>query len=80
MTDIKVLMNNVFPAGICDEICNYKLHCFKCKNLSPKENEFQKELRKGTHLTTSKRQILFFKTEMPAPFFFIQHQSNRFVK
>ena len=27
MTDIKVLLNNIFPAGICDEICSYNLHC-----------------------------------------------------
>ena len=66
MTDIKVLLNNVFPAGICAEICNYNLHCFKCKNLYPKENEF----RKGKHLTTSERQILFSKTEMPTHFFY----------
>jgi len=68
MTNIKVLLNNIFPAGICDEICNYNLHCFKCKNLNLKENEFQKE-HKGKHLTTSEKQILFFKTEMPTPIY-----------
>ena len=67
MTNTKVLLNNIFPAGICDEICNYNLHCFKCKNLNLKENEFQKE-HKGKHLTTS--EILFFKTEMPTVIFF----------
>ena len=69
MTDIKVLLNNIFPAGICDEICDYNLHCFKCKNLNLKENEFQKELCKGKHLTTPEKQIRFFKTEMPTPIF-----------
>ena len=69
MTDIKVLLNNIFPAGICDEICNYNLYCFKCKNLNLKENEIQKELRKGKHLTTSEKQIHFFNTEMPTPIF-----------
>ena len=77
MTDIKVLLNNIFPAGICDEICDYNLHCFKCKNLNLKENEFQKELCKGKHLTTPEKQIRFFKTEMPTPIFFIQHQPNK---
>ena len=31
MTDLKDLLNNIFPAGICDEICDYNLHCTKCK-------------------------------------------------
>ena len=34
MTDIKVLLNNIFPAGIVDEICNYNLPCSKCKDLN----------------------------------------------
>ena len=69
MTNTKVLLNNIFPAGTCNEICNYNLYCFKCKNLNLKENEFQKELRRGKHLTTSEKQIPFFKTEMPTPTF-----------
>ena len=31
MTNTKALLNNIFPAGICDEICNYN-HCSKCKD------------------------------------------------
>ena len=69
MTNTKVLLNNIFPAGIFDEICIYNLYCFKCKDLNLKENEFQKELRRGKHLTTSEKQILFFKTEIPTPLF-----------
>ena len=37
MTNTKVLLNNIFPAGICDEICDYNLHCEKCKDLNEKE-------------------------------------------
>ena len=60
MTNTKVLLNNIFPAGICDEICDYNLHCFKCKNLKLTENEFQKE-PKGKHLTTSEKTITFLQ-------------------
>ena len=69
MTNIKVSLNNIFPVGLCDEICKYNRYCFKCKDLNLKENEFQKELRRGKHLTTSEKQILFFKTEIPTPLF-----------
>ena len=31
--------------------------------------DFRKKLRRGKHLTTSEKQIFFFKTEMPTPFF-----------
>ena len=40
MTDIKVLLNNIFPAGICDEICNCNLHCSKCKELNDNERRY----------------------------------------
>ena len=40
MTDLKDLLNNIFPAGICDEICDYNLHCSKCKNLNDKERRY----------------------------------------
>ena len=40
MTDIKVLLNNIFPTGICDEICSYNLHCSKCKDLKEKEYRY----------------------------------------
>ena len=37
MTHIKALLNNIFPAGICDEICSYNFHCSKCKGWREKE-------------------------------------------
>ena len=40
MTDLKDLLNNIFPAGICDEICDYNLHCSKCKDLKDKERRY----------------------------------------
>jgi hypothetical protein len=40
MTDIMVLLNNIFPAGIFDEICNYNLPCSKCKDLNEKDNRY----------------------------------------
>ena len=40
MTDLKDLLNNIFPAGICDEICDYNLHCSKCKDLNDKERRY----------------------------------------
>ena len=58
MTSTKVLLNHIFPAGICYEICNYNLYCFKCKNLNRKEHEFQKEPRRHrTNLRQMKRKI-----------------------
>ena len=40
LTDTKVLLNNTFLAGICDEICDYSLHCSKCKDLNDKERRY----------------------------------------
>ena len=40
MTKVKVLLNNIFPAGIYDEICNYNLHCSKCKELNDKKCKY----------------------------------------
>ena len=40
MTKVKVLLNNIFPAGICDEICDYNLHCAKCKDLNDRERRY----------------------------------------
>ena len=40
MTNLKVLLNNIFPAGICDEICDYNLHCSKCKDLNDRERRY----------------------------------------
>ena len=65
MTDIKVLLNNIFPAGICDGICNYNLHCSKCRDLNEKENDF----RIIKSFTVSGNQILFFKTRMTPPIY-----------
>ena len=69
MTDIKVLLNNIFPAGICDEICNYNLHCSKCKELNDKERRYITFNYHFDHfeekeLTRVEKQIHFFKTRM----------------
>ena len=40
MTNLKVLLNNIVPAGICDEICDYNLHCSKCKDLNDRERRY----------------------------------------
>ena len=40
MTNTKVLLNDIFPAGIWDEICGYNLHCFKCRDLNDKERKY----------------------------------------
>ena len=78
-SNVKVLLNNLFPAGICDMICDYNTHCFKCNNLIFKENEYIKEenpskriphyLKHTEPLTTTGRQIHFFQTEMSSPIF-----------
>ena len=69
MTDIKVLLNNIFPAGICDEICNYNLHCSKCKDLNDKERRYINfnyhfDYFNDKELTRVEKQIYFFKTRM----------------
>ena len=69
MTDIKVLLNNIFPAGICDEICDYNLHCSKCKELNDKERRYITFNYHFDHfeekeLTRVEKQIHFFKTRM----------------
>ena len=65
MTNTKVLLNNIFPAGICDWICDYNLHCLKCKELNEKEKGF----RRIKSFTVSGEQILFFKTRMTSPIY-----------
>ena len=69
MTNIKVLLNNIFPAGICDEICNYNLHCSKCKELNDKENKYINQKYRYKQLTIPENQINFFQTEMPTPIY-----------
>ena len=77
MTKVKVLLNNNFPAGICEDTCDYNLQCFKCKNWNLKENELQKE-RKGKHLTKSeKKQIRFLQDRNANTNILIQHQPNK---
>ena len=69
MTNIKVLLNNIFPAGICDEICDYNLYCSKCKDLNKKEPMFMMKRYRHKQLTRPELQIYFFQTEMPTPIY-----------
>ena len=62
---MKVVLNNLFPAGICDMICDYNTHCFKCNNLIFKENESNRYAYERH--TTTEEQIDFFQSEMPTP-------------
>jgi len=60
---------NIFPAGICDEICNYNLHCSKCKDLNDKERRYIKfnyhcDYFNDKELTRVEKLIYFFKTRM----------------
>ena len=76
MADIKVLLNNIFPAGICDEICNYNLHCSKCKDLNDKERRYIKfkyhfDYFNDKDLTRVEKQIYFFKTRMEKSHLFV---------
>ena len=70
MTDIKVLLNNIFPAGICDEICSYNLHCSKCKDLREKEYKYitynQDYFEDKEINPVAEKQIYVFKTRMEA--------------
>ena len=68
MTDIKVLLNNILPAEICDEICDYNLYCSKCKDLNKKEPMFMKRYR-HKQLTRPELHIYFFQTEMSTPIY-----------
>ena len=65
--DVKVLLNNMFPAGICDMICDYNLHCFKYSMLNFKEKDYIKITY--DRYTTVEKQIDFFQTEMPTPIY-----------
>ena len=72
-SNIKVLLNNIFPAGICDMICDYNLHCLKCNELLFKENEYDRYAI--NRYTKVEQQIDFFQTEMTSPIFI--SQTNR---
>ena len=51
MTKVKVLLNNIFPGGICDERCDYNLHRSKCKDLNEKENDYINQTYRYKELT-----------------------------
>jgi len=62
MTNIKVVLNNIFPAGVCDEICQYNIYCYKCKDLHDKECKYINvnyhfDYFKDKELTTAERHI-----------------------
>ena len=69
MANVKVLLNNMFPAGICEMICDYNLQCSKCLDLHRKEAEFLKKNIVAKILTRPEQQILFFKECMNPPIF-----------
>ena len=69
MTNLKVLLNNIFPAGICDEICDYNLHCSKCKDLNDRERRYidfnyHFDYFEDKELTRVEKIIYFFNTRM----------------
>jgi hypothetical protein len=69
LTDTKVLLNNSFLAGICDDICDYSLHCSKCKDLNDKERRYinfsyRFDYFKDKKLTRVEKHIYFLKTRM----------------
>ena len=63
--NVKVLLKNMFAAGICDLICGYNLHCSKCSMLNFKEKDYVKIAY--DRYTTVEKQMDFFQTEMPTP-------------
>ena len=62
MTKVNVLLNNIFPAGICDEICDYNLRCSKCNDLNEKENKYINQKYRYKELTIPELQIFFQNT------------------
>ena len=68
--DFMLVLNNIFPAGICDEICSYNLHCSKCKDLREKEYRYitynQDYFEDKEINSVAEKQIYVFKTRMEA--------------
>jgi hypothetical protein len=69
LTDTKVLLNNPFLAGICDDTCDYSLLCSKCKDLNDKERRYinfsyRFDYFKDKKLTRVEKHIYFLKTRM----------------
>ena len=69
MINLKVLLNNMFPAGICDEICDYNLHCSKCKDLNDRERRYidfnyHFDYFNDKKLTRAEKTIYFLKRRM----------------
>ena len=77
MTNTKVLLNDIFPAGICDEICNYNFYCFKCKILNLKENWFQKKTPQRQTSNNIRKTNMFLQNRNANTIFFIQYQPSR---
>ena len=67
MTDIKVLLNNIFPAEICNEICDYNLYCSKCKDLYDKERTYKDFIYhfdfESWQLTTNRKTNIFLSNK-----------------
>ena len=61
MTNLKVLLNNIFPAGMCDEICDYNLYCSKCKELNDEENKYINQKYRYKELTVPELQHEFLQ-------------------
>ena len=72
--NIKILLSNILPAGICEEICSYNLYCSKCLDLNEKEKgytdfNYHFDFHKHFRLTTTEKPIDFFKTRMTTPIY-----------
>ena len=68
-TNQKVLLNKIFPARICDEICSYNLDCSKCKDLREKEYRYityNQDYFEDEINSVAEKQIYVFKTRMEA--------------
>ena len=72
-TNLMVVLNNILPSAICNEICDYNLYCFKCRDLQDKERRYlEYSILK---MTKPQKQIHFFKTRMEASPVDIAHNS-----
>ena len=66
MTDVKVKLNYILPASICDKICEYIFPCNKCRWLMDKEKEFtERHLPKNHNYTNVEIQMLIIDKYFP---------------
>ena len=65
--DVKITLHQLFPANICNKICEYNVHCKYCHLLVEDERKFSKH-RQEENVSKIELQLRFFQLYNKPPF------------